>query len=189
MSIAKAPAPAGRTGLIAITGASGSGKSTIIEALAARGLAVQPEIGRSLIAEQTARGGKATPSRDRVLFRNELFARSIAAYDRRRESDAQRVFFDRTFIEALAYSTLIPTPVPQAMREAARERRFDIRVFVCPPWPDIFTRDAERQHDFAFARRDYEANVSAYRDLGYTLVEVPKAPVEERVAFILSRFA
>jgi len=35
--------------------------------------------------------------------------------------------------------------------------------------------------------RTYDAMVTAYSDLGYELVEVPRASIEERTAFVLSR--
>ena len=43
----------------------------------------------------------------------------------------------------------------------------------------------ERQNDFSAAIADYEANCTTYRSLGYQLVEVPRAPVEERADFIM----
>ncbi len=127
------------TRLIAITGASGGGKSTILSELAARGQAVQPEIGRMIVREEMPDG--ALPWTQPMAFRDLFFDRSVATYDRwAAERPTGPVFFDRTFIEAIAWSRSTGTPVPDEMEPAARTRRFAQPVFICPPWPEIYPR-------------------------------------------------
>jgi predicted ATPase len=167
-----------------ITGASGGGKSTLIAALAARGLATQPEIGREIVREQLACGGTALPWADRHAFCDLLLQRSLRAYDAWAGHPGP-VFFDRSFAEALGYGHLIGQPSTAAVWAAARPRPFAQPVFVCSLWPEIFAPDAERRHDLAFAQADLAATLDAYRALGCRLVEVPRAPVEDRVAFVL----
>lgn len=170
-----------------VTGCSGGGKSTLCAALAEAGLATVPEVGRAVVRDALAAGSDALPWADRVAFRDAVFARSLAAFD---AADPSRVtMFDRSHVEAFGYSRLIGAAVPEAWVAAADARRFDTPVFVCPPWPEIFVQDAERRHDLAFALADHAATVQAYRDQGYTLVEVPKATVSERVAFVLARIS
>ena len=167
----------------AITGASGGGKSTLVAALAARGHATVAEAGRQIVAEQLAAKGAALPWEDREAFARLLFKRSISAFD---QAPADRgVFFDRSFIEAIAYCTAIGIPVPDGWADQAAVRRFDTPVFVCPPWAEIFVQDRERRHDFDHACRDHAANVAAYQRAGYELIEIPRAPVADRVAFVL----
>ena len=172
-----------------ITGASGAGKSTLIAALAAEGYTTAPETGRQIVAEQLALQGTALPWLDRVSFMELLFERSIAAFDQIGNAVDHIVFFDRSFVEAIAYGLVIGKPAPEAMLRAAAARRFDTPVFVCPPWREIFTTDDERQHDFEFAIRDYQANVEAYRAAGYDLVEIPRISVQKRVAVITGHLA
>ena len=47
--------------LYVITDGHGSGKSTLIEALAASGIPSMPEAGRAIIQDQLAIGGEALP--------------------------------------------------------------------------------------------------------------------------------
>ncbi|MCR9136096.1 MAG: AAA family ATPase [Alphaproteobacteria bacterium] len=171
-----------------LTGASGGGKSTLLAALAARGFQTQPEIGRTLVEEQKTSGGTALPWADAVAFRDILFQRSLEAYDRHRQSD-HVVIFDRSFLEAIAYCHVIGEAVPTQMAKDAATRRFRDPIFVCPLWKEIFTQDAERQHDFDFARRDHDANVATYRQYGYRLVDLPKASVPDRVEIVERRIA
>lgn len=167
----------------AITGASGGGKSTLIAALAAKGHRTVAEAGRQIVAGQLASGGTALPWADREAFARLLFEQSIAAFD---QAPADRdVFFDRSFIEAIAYCAVIGMPVPEEWAGMAAVRRFDTPVFVCPPWPEIFVQDRERRHDFDHACRDHAANIAAYAEAGYDLIEIPRAPVADRAAFVL----
>lgn len=171
--------------LYAFTGASGAGKSSVIEALALAGFGTQPEIGRLLVREQKAVKGDALPWADRKAFRDLLFARSIAAFDAVPEYSQTSVFFDRSFVEALAYSTIIGCAPSREQCEQAAERRFDDPVFVFPPWRAIYRTDSERKHGFEKADEDYEANIAAYLSFGYRLVEVPRVAVADRVRFVI----
>src|SRR3546814_11173921 len=51
-----------------ITGGPGSGKSTLIDALAVEGFDHMPEAGRAIIRDQVAIGGAALPWADRAAF-------------------------------------------------------------------------------------------------------------------------
>ncbi|MBT3360036.1 MAG: AAA family ATPase [Rhodospirillales bacterium] len=168
-----------------ITGASGGGKSSILKGLADRGFQTEPEVGREIVREQTEACGKALPWQDRVAFRNLLFQRSLDVYEALDKANPAPIFFDRSFVEAIAYSRIIHEPVPSTMSKALQLHRFNNPVFVCMPWKEIFSNDPERRHDFEFAVKDYEANVSAYHENGYQMIDVPKWPVPKRVEFIL----
>lgn len=63
--------------------------------------------------------------------------------------------------------------------------RYHRTVFVAPPWPEIYENDTERKQTREEAERTYASVSSAYLDYGYELVELPRVPVEERVAFVL----
>ena len=54
--------------LFIITGGPGSGKSTVIDALARRGISTMAEAGRAIIQDQVAIGGNALPWADRRVF-------------------------------------------------------------------------------------------------------------------------
>jgi len=168
-----------------LTGGPGSGKTTLVEALAARGYATAPEAGRTVIREQLAIGGKAIPWIDR-----QLFAERMLAFDLRNYAEALEwigpVFFDRGVLDVLGYLELCGPPVTAHAENAARSHRYARRVFALPPWPEIFTRDAERKQSFDEAERTYRAMVAVYSRLGYELVEVPQASVDERAAFVLA---
>jgi predicted ATPase len=68
--------------------------------------------------------------------------------------------------------------------QAAVERRYNRRVFLAPPWPEIFTQDAERKQTLAEAEATCQVMREVYTGLGYELVELPLAPISERAAFV-----
>lgn len=76
--------------------------------------------------------------------------------------------------------------MPAHIEKAVESFRYNRRVFLAPMWPEIYTQDSERKQTLDDAERSYDAIVSAYTEYGYELVAIPRAPVEERVRFVLS---
>jgi len=72
-------------------------------------------------------------------------------------------------------------------RAAAEKFRYHAKVFVAPPWPEIFGQDSERRQSLGEAVRTHDAVVQTYAELGYKIVPLPKAPVEARLRFILAK--
>jgi predicted ATPase len=173
-----------RDNFYVVTGCSGGGKSSIIDALRARGFPCVDEAGRTIVKEQLRIGGDGTPWQDQVKFGELLLARYIHLFEQVAQR-SQPVFFDRGIPEILTFSRWLKTPMPEHHRAAAANYRYARKVFVAPPWPEIFTVDAERRHSFEDGLAEYPFTLEAYRECGYELVEIPKAPVAERVEFIL----
>lgn len=61
------------------------------------------------------------------------------------------------------YLHLSGLPVPRHVAKAVEVLRYNRRVFIAPPWPEIFRQDDERRQSFAEAVRTCEAMVAAYR--------------------------
>ncbi|MBA8819750.1 ATPase [Ochrobactrum sp. P6BS-III] len=171
---------------LVISGGPGSGKSTLIDALEQRGFARTVEAGRAIIQDQVAIGGTALPWDDRALF-----AELMLSWEMRSHRLAQRhsgpVFFDRGVPDVIGYLSLCSLPVPSHMEAAAQQIRYNKTVFLAPPWPEIFGQDAERKQDFDEAVRTFTAMETTYRRFGYEIALLPKASVEERVEFILTK--
>lgn len=60
-------------------------------------------------------------------------------------------------------------------------------VFILPPWEEIYAQDKERKQDMEVARATYETMKTTYKRYGYTLIEVPKGTVDERVTFVMNQ--
>jgi predicted ATPase len=182
--------PSSSPDLIVITGGPGSGKSTLIQALAREGYATAPEeAGRAIIRDQAAIGGTALPWADARLFAELMLSWEMRSH---REACARArgkaaVFFDRGVPDVIGYLKVTGLTVPPHMDAAARTIRYHRQVFIAPPWPAIYGQDAERKQTLEEARLTYEAMVETYSAYGYELIELPKVSVEERVRFVLDR--
>jgi predicted ATPase len=70
--------------------------------------------------------------------------------------------------------------------EASQKYRYSRRVFLAPPWREIYATDAERKQSYNEAVRTYELMIEAYEDCGYEVVEIPKTSPKIRADFIVS---
>ena len=169
-----------------LTGGPGSGKTTLIEALAAAGVATSPEVGRAVIREQLASGGDALPWANQKAFADLMVVRDIAAREAALASGAITVL-DRGVPDVAGFLRVSGLPVPPHIDEAARICRYNSRVFIAPFWSEIFTGDAERKQSPEVAEATFAVMVETYRDYGYDLIELPRATIAERVAFVRER--
>jgi predicted ATPase len=168
---------------IVVTGGPGSGKSTLIDALERAGFGRTMEAGRGIIQDQVAISGRALPWIDPALFAEMMLVWEMRSY-RTAKQQAGIIFFDRGVPDVAGYLRLMKLPVPEYVVKAVEMFRYNSRVFIAPPWEEIFRQDHERKQDFDEAVRTYEALASTYAELGYQLVELPRAGVEPRVQFV-----
>jgi predicted ATPase len=173
---------------VVISGCSGGGKSTLLAELGARGWPIFPEPGRQIVKEQLAIGGDALPWAADGGARFLELALSRAMHQMTLAAQLDRTcFFDRGVVDAVAGLRTLGAP-PWA--ETALQRfRYAPRMFMIPPWPEIFATDAERQHGFEAALADYERLRASYAELGHELVEAPRTSVAERADFVLAQTA
>lgn len=167
---------------VVISGCSGGGKSTLLAELAARGHAVVAEPGRRIVAHARAAGGKALPWVDLAAFARAAMRMALA--DRQAAAGlAGWVFFDRGLIDAaVALQHATGAPALDGLRH---DHRYHGRVFLTPPWPQIYVADAERRHDFAAAAAEYDRLCAAYKALGYTCDILPRIDVAGRADHVL----
>jgi len=167
-----------------LTGGPGAGKSALIEELRRHGYASTIEAGRGIIQHQIAIGGHALPWRDPVLFAEMMLTWEMRSYELAKH-ETGLVFFDRGVPDVAGYLRFMGLPIPEHVQKAVETFLYNRRVFIAPPWREIFRQDGERKQDFEEAIRTYDALVQTYREYGYQLVEIPRAPIPERVSFIL----
>lgn len=168
---------------VVVSGCSGGGKSTLLEVLAGRSFATVPEPGRRIVRDEMARGGTALPWIDMAAFATRALA--LAQADHAAVAAAPDwVFFDRGVVDAAVALTACaeePTLAP-----LVAGHRYHPVMFLAPPWPEIYVRDAERPKDFATAMAEYEQLARAYPALGYRVVTLPSASPEQRADFALA---
>ena len=168
-----------------MTGAPGSGKTSILRALESLGYAVVEEAATDVIAAQHAQG-------NREPWKDPLFIDAIAQLqghrqDRQVRQGAVVQVHDRSVVCTLALARWLNHPVSVALREAVAQVTgdglFDRRVFFvrplgfCEPTP---ARRISYQDSLAFER----IHETEYLRLGFELVDIPPGPVQRRTALI-----
>lgn len=166
---------------VILSGCSGGGKSSLLEALAAEGVTTVPEPGRRIVAEEQRGAGRALPWVDPEAFARR--ALKMARQDRAAvHKEVGWVLFDRGLVDAaVALAHAGGITVAESLR---KDPGFYPRVFLAPPWAEIFRTDAERRHGFDAAEAEYARLQAAFDALGYETVILPKVTVAARVAFV-----
>jgi predicted ATPase len=165
-----------------ISGCSGAGKSTLLNELSRRGHATVEEPGRRIVEEELAGTGSALPWMDAGAFARRAIALAVADHAAASRSRGW-VFFDRSVIDAAAaLQHLTGEPVLATIGPSHRYYR---RVFLTPPWPEIYVTDSERRHGFDAAVAEYRRLLEAYPLLGYEVAILPKVGTAERADFVL----
>ncbi len=163
-----------------ITGGPGTGKSTLLSAADAAGIATSPETAREILQEP---GGMELRASDPWKFAEAMLERELAAfYDK--VDNRGLVLFDRGFPDIAGFHELTGLEVPQELDRICRTIRYEGPIFRAPPWRAIYAPDPERIQNWEEALASDAAVSAAWRNYGYELIDLPLAPVDERLAFI-----
>src|ERR1700730_8487131 len=145
---------AARDYYVVISGCSGAGKSSLLRELSDRGYRVFAEPGRQIVKEQNFIGGDGIPSKDAYKFAELCVSRSmhnmiIAA------ATTSHVFFDRSIIDNFNGLEQMKGGAPAHIKMAVQTFRYSRKVFIAPPWPEMFRNDGERIHTYDDAVAEY----------------------------------
>jgi predicted ATPase len=168
-----------------LTGGPGAGKTTVLEELSRRGYDCRPEGARGIIRQQVAIDGPGLEWKSPELLAELVLAWDMRTYDEVAELPGP-IFCDRGIPDLVAYAADHLGGVPPHVLRAAREWRYSTTVFLAPPWPEIFTTDAERTQSVEFAAKVYPPLRQTYEELGYRTVELPRASPSRRADFMLA---
>jgi len=163
-----------------ITGAPGAGKTTLLERLEDIGFAVSHEVARRILQ---APGGMELRAGDPLGFADAMAAAHLEEYADRAGQTAT-ILFDRGLPDVAGFLEVSGLPVSDQLDHACRTVRYHGPVFRAPVWPEIYRSDAERIQTLDEAAASDEAVSSAWRRYGYSLIDLPTAPVGERVDFV-----
>ena len=163
-----------------ITGASCSGKTTLINLLANRGFQTVPEAGRRYFERELAKGRTIGEIRkDPATFTPQVYEIMI---EHERGLRANEIaFLDRGLPDGFAFYRLAGLNPNEILSDCFKHRYAS--VFILNRLP--YQKDRVRVGDDALA--DYlESWISRdYSTLGYNIVWVPVLPPEKRLAFVL----
>jgi predicted ATPase len=170
--------------IIVITGGPGTGKTTIIDGLIEQGYACFPEISRQITLEARKQGIEQLFLEKPLLFSELLLEGRKKQFADAHQDASELVFLDRGIPDILAYMHYIGDSYPAFFDKACLEHRYS-KIFVLPPWEDIYISDEARYENFEQAKLIYSHLKETYKKYNYQLIDVPTGTIEERIQFIL----
>ena len=172
--------------IVVIIGGPGTGKSTIINGLIAKGYCCYPEISREVILEAKKDGIEQLFLEKPLLFSELLLEGRKKQFVNAQNEPHNIVFIDRGIPDVLAYMHYIGDSYPDFFDTDCRNHIYT-KIFILPPWEDIYTSDNERYETYEQAKLIYNHLLETYERYGYNLIEVPKDTVDNRILFILEQ--
>lgn len=173
---------------IVITGAPGTGKTTIIKTLQNKGYFCFEEISRSIIQEYQEKGTSNPFLSHANEFSEILFRRRIKQYLAFKDISEKIAFYDRSFVDVIAYLRYGKAKVNKEYRNSAKHYLFDT-ILITPPWEAIYTKDQERMESFEQAVAIHKYLLDTYHDFGYKVITIPTGTIIERVSFIENKLS
>jgi predicted ATPase len=170
-----------QTNWYVLTGGPGSGKTTTIEYLAARGFKTTIEHARHYIQTQMQKGRTV----EEVRRNQEEFQMGVLDMQIEQEamlSPQEIVFLDRALPDALAYYYFLNLPPNEKIVSAIKTYRYR-KIFILDLLPLV--QDYARKEDEMAQRKIHDLLIEVYGDLNLPLIHVPVLPPAERVDFIL----
>ena len=178
----RCPAPT-QTLIHVIAGGPCSGKTTLLNALAAEGHRVERETAELVIEAGIAKGKTAEALRiDPVSWQSDLLKRDALLFHELPTDTV--VFTDTSFIETMVFAARTGIVMGPDAEVWLRNKRYR-RVFFLDPLPS-YAQTQVRVESAASAQSISGQVRQAYQHYGYELVVVPSAPVAERLDFIRS---
>ncbi len=174
--------------IIVIIGGPGTGKTTIIDGLVENGYCCYPEISRQVTAQAQQQGIEQLFLENPLLFSELLLEGRKKQFLDAHQEPHNIVFLDRGIPDVLAYMHYIGDSYPSFFDVACKEHIYS-KIFILPPWEDIYVSDQERYENFEQAQLIHDHLVETYEKYGYELIEVPKDTVDKRILFILEQIS
>lgn len=169
-----------------ITGGPGVGKTSVLTELSKCGFLTVPEDARKIIKEQIKINGDGLPWKDKECYGNLMLKTSIKTYESiQTKPQKQPIFFDRGILDAFCYFQMENIHISEVMNDLANKHPYNKKVFILPPWKEIYETDSERKQTWEEAEFTFKKMKETYEQYGYNTIEVPRISVGNRLKFIL----
>ena len=172
--------------IVVLIGGPSSGKTTLINALKEKGFICYPEISREVIREAQAQGIEQLFLEKPLLFSELLLEGRKKQYIDALSEESNVIFLDRGIPDILAYMHYIGDSYPSFFDKACKEHQYTT-IFVLPPWREIYISDSERYESYEQAVLIHKHLIETYMKYGYSITEIPKDTLENRVDFIMKQ--
>lgn len=167
-----------------ITGAPGTGKSTLLEALKNTGHNCFDEVARMIIAQELRKGTNHLPWLNIREFSKLVLAEMLNQKNTILSQDL--CFLDRGIPDIIGYFKHSNIVADKHYFDELKKYAYQKKVFFTPIWEEIYVTDSERLETIEEAKKISEALYTTYASLGFELIIVPKTDTKSRLDFVLS---
>jgi len=168
-----------------LIGAPSTGKTSVLQALKEKGFTCYDEISRQVTLQARAEGITHLFKEHPLLFSEKLLLGRIQQFKQSAAIPTEWTFLDRGLPDITAYMDMVNQTFPDKFEKANKAFIYE-KVFWFPVWENIYQQDNERYEDFKTARLIERYLLKWYSLYNYSIIEVPKVSIEERVEFITS---
>ncbi|MFC4220460.1 AAA family ATPase [Flagellimonas marina] len=176
---------------VVITGAPGTGKTSIVNGLESMGFHCFHEIIRDMTSKAKQEGDtevfESNPLvfvDDAMQFNKDLLYGRAKHFKESLDIQVPVSFFDRGVPDVLAYMDFFGQPYGKEFIDICMNHRYDT-VFIVPPWEEIYVSDGERLETYEEAESIHLALMNTYTQFGYHPISVPKDVIQKRIDYIL----
>jgi len=162
-----------------ITGAPGTGKTTLVSRLKEKADCIEEVSRRVIVSEQQAKGD-GTPWGDVERFVDLVYE----GFLKELKEKPQSLFCDRSILDLIAYLKVNNKPIPKKLNDFTYQETFHKTVFFAPTWRAIYRKDAQRPQDFELCLQLEEKLLEVYNEKGFRIVKLPKSLVDQRLLLI-----
>ena len=167
-----------------ITGGPGGGKTSLLENLATHGYNFVPETARQIIKQRLAKG--LAPRPDPGTFAQQIFVQDWKNFVSNSDLSSL-LFFDRSFMDSACMLLDSDSKSYDNIRNTHLTNRYNNKVFITPPWKQIYRTDDERDQSFEQSIEVYQRLAKWYKEHDYDVIVLPKDTIENRTKFILTQ--
>lgn len=167
---------------IVLSGGPGTGKTSIISELERRGFTCYHEVSREIIQEELAKKTNILPWADLPTFSQKVIEGRFKQY---LEAKPGLVFLDRSMIDSMAYIYKDNLEPEKNWLDKIALAQYYPKVFITPPWREIYTKDAERRESWEDLIEIHAQLENAYSAFGYQVILVPQGSIAQRADFVL----
>jgi predicted ATPase len=171
---------------VIITGGPSTGKTSLIKELENIGYNCVHETSREIIQESLANGSDVLPWKNLLKFSERVIQQRENHYHSAVSKGSKKfTFFDRGIPDVFAYMEYDRIEIPKRFLKLGESLRYHTKIFITPAWKAIYENDNERVEDFNKAEQLQHYIHNIYKGLGYEVIVIPKATIENRIRFIL----
>ncbi|AZQ65459.1 hypothetical protein EI427_24930 [Flammeovirga pectinis] len=164
-----------------ISGAAGTGKTTLINALVQKNFTAIPEVSRQVITQEQELNSDGFPWLNIEKFTELVYQKSIVHLTNYKKA----VFCDRSLIDNIAYLDHQGKAIPNNLQQFPFQEFYHKKVFFAMPWKAIYTTDNQRPEPFEYHLSLSRVLHSTYKKYGFELIEIPFGSVQSRLKFVV----